>query len=257
MVWQAAGAIAAPIVGDILGGLFGNSAQKKANKANIQLQRENQAWMENMSNTSYQRGTKDLLAAGLNPMLAYSQGGASQPTSSAATVEPVNAMSRAVSSASSKAMQAASIALTTQQARKAKEEADQAGIVTDDMKNERGLTGGPAPYWTKKYDEADIARLQKEGMSIDLGRKKAEVALKEIEQALQEETFGYNVSSAATRTKLLEQEVSLNQIRMMLMRLDIPEKEAMAKWFESVGAASPLTKAVMSVGQWLKMILGR
>lgn len=37
-------------------------------------------WQQMMSNTSYQRSTDDMKRAGLNPMLAYSQGGASTPS---------------------------------------------------------------------------------------------------------------------------------------------------------------------------------
>lgn len=52
---------------------------KDTNKQAKKMAREQMAFQERMSNTSYQRAMEDMRRAGLNPMLAYMQGGASSP----------------------------------------------------------------------------------------------------------------------------------------------------------------------------------
>jgi len=57
-------------------GYFGTQS---SNQASTDAANEQMAFQARNSNTSYQRAVKDMEAAGLNPMLAYSQGGASAP----------------------------------------------------------------------------------------------------------------------------------------------------------------------------------
>lgn len=71
-----------------LGSLWEDKQSRKAVDKNLAFQAE-------MSNTAYQRSMKDMEAAGLNPILAYKQGGASTPTG--AMYNPPNPGSSAMS----------------------------------------------------------------------------------------------------------------------------------------------------------------
>ncbi len=67
--------------------IFGLIGSAVASGLTYKIAKENREWQERMSNTAYQRGMKDMRLAGLNPILAYKQGGASSPAGETSIVQ--------------------------------------------------------------------------------------------------------------------------------------------------------------------------
>ena len=76
----------ASLAGSLTGQGAGFSAAAKARHFNHRMAKDQRRWQKMMSDTAFQRQSRDLEKAGLNRVLAMTQGGASTPSGASASV---------------------------------------------------------------------------------------------------------------------------------------------------------------------------
>lgn len=155
------------LIGTGIGALADVFGQSSANKANWRIAKKQMEFQERMSSTAYQRAVGDMRAAGLNPMLAYQQGGATSPAGASARMESVTGgrMSERVASAfalkSQIELMQAQTAKTNQEARQIKEQTDM-GVY--------GPTPGTSAGGYAQAYETAKKQLEKLGFDIESSR---------------------------------------------------------------------------------------
>ncbi|AXH77599.1 MAG: DNA pilot protein [Microviridae sp.] len=220
-----------PGVGSVIGGLIGHEGQKDTNETNVALGREQMAFQERMSSSAYQRAVADMQKAGLNPMLAYSQGGASTPMGAMPQVQNAPAVGVASANQVASSIQAAQQVLQSQ---KQTELLDAQAQKTRSETMEKDLNTARA--YSELYRTHEEANKLSTGAELD----RANAAVQEVLQKIRDLELNRDRSTFSA-------DVARRKAESTLTQQEIPKSAAEAKFFEGIGQMNPYLRQLFMI----------
>ncbi|WNK12514.1 MAG: DNA pilot protein [Microvirus sp.] len=189
----------APAAG-VVGGLINYAGQKSTNTANAEQAQRQMDFQNDQTSSAYVRGTADMRAAGLNPMLAYSQGGASSGGGASATMG--NSAGAGVSTALDVARATADI---------------------DNVKSTTAYTNAKTAQ-----TEVETNNLGTVGENLVLSGNLTRSQTRQVDQAIQSavQQFEQDAKTNPHKEALAKYEAKLRNLQAQLANRGIPKAEA-------------------------------